>query len=122
MSFSSVKAWLYVLGEPSKTLPDDWGPLLNWIKIIGLLSLLAWTGAWMVTAIKERTIPRELNIAALIGLVGSVFGILLFLSLSLNVSVTLTTLAGSRIVLIVLWIFRLTLLIWIEWCSGGDRR
>lgn len=127
VSFAALKAWLYVLGEPSRTLPDDWGPLLNWLKIVGLLAFLAWAGAWAVTAVKERTIPYELNIAALIGLIGSVFGVLLLLSQTQNVDPMLTRIAQSRFASILDWIFRLLLLLWVEWALwssilGAGRR
>jgi len=69
--------WVFLLGEPSQTVSLWWGGLLIWVKVVALFGLVGWLGAWGVAAIKERTVPRWLNAAALAGLMGGVVAVVL---------------------------------------------
>src|SRR5262249_10379213 len=55
------------------------GGLITWVKVVGLMSLVAWVGSWVVTALKERKAARTgpLDIAALVALVGGLLSVLL---------------------------------------------
>jgi len=64
--------WMIVWGDPGRTIEGFWGPVLTFTKIVGLFSLLAWVGGWVVGAIKDRHAPkvRWLDTAALVSILG----------------------------------------------------
>lgn len=49
-----ILKWLFVLGEPNVTVAGAIGPLMTWLKVLGLFCLLAWLVGWVVGAIRER--------------------------------------------------------------------
>jgi hypothetical protein len=71
--------WLYLFGEPLRTMRGLLGGLITWLKVVGLVCLVAWAAAWLVTAIKERIVARGswLDFAALVALLGGVGSLLL---------------------------------------------
>jgi hypothetical protein len=57
--------WVYLLGDPAITTKGLLGSLLTWLKIIGLFSLVAWIGARVLQAIKDRiSLPALSGLAA----------------------------------------------------------
>jgi hypothetical protein len=65
--------WLFLLGEPSLSIPGILGGLLSWLKIVSLLSLIGWMVSWLAAALKERVGAKAnwLDIAALVALIAS---------------------------------------------------
>jgi hypothetical protein len=117
-----LRSYLYGIGEPSLTINQIWlagyavevGPALTWLKIVGLMSLLGWAGSWMVTAIKERTVPKEMNVAGVVAILGSIAAVLILMAQTEQKAQTLPT-ALIRVVSVLSWAFRLTLIVWAEW-------
>jgi ABC-type transport system involved in multi-copper enzyme maturation permease subunit len=63
--------WIYLTGDPSVGSSDVLGASITWAKAIGLICLLGWLFAWLITGIKERVVARGewfdyLGIAALV--------------------------------------------------------
>ncbi|QDV38577.1 ABC transporter permease [Tautonia plasticadhaerens] len=48
------QSWVLLIGDPIRTAPVWWGPILSWIKIISLAGLLGWVGAWAVSSLRGR--------------------------------------------------------------------
>ncbi|HWE39268.1 MAG TPA: hypothetical protein VG406_22150 [Isosphaeraceae bacterium] len=118
-----LRNYLYGIGEPSITINAQlpWplgfvevGPALTWLKVVGLMALLGWAGAWMVTAIKERTVPKEMNIAGLVAIFGSIAAVLVLMGQAEQKAQTLPT-ALLRVVSVLAWAFRLAMIVWAEW-------
>ena len=109
--------WLFTLGEPYRGLPDDWGVwagLLEWAKILALFSLLGWSCAWVVSAIKERVVPYWLNVAALASVIG--FGGTVLLTIMQGEGqLKVPNIAGVNAIDLASWAFRLVVLAWAEW-------
>jgi hypothetical protein len=64
-------AWIYLFSDPQVGAEGVVGGTITWVKAIGLICLLAWLFAWVVTGIKERVVARGewfdyLGVAALI--------------------------------------------------------
>ncbi len=103
--------WAYLLGEPSQTVPGWWGGPLIWVKVVALFGLVGWLGAWVVSAIKEQTVPRWLNAAALAGLLGGVVAVVLLVlesethrpSIKLGPLALVDILTAASEILLVLW-------------------
>ncbi|AMV39931.1 hypothetical protein [Planctomyces sp. SH-PL62] len=55
-ALQNALVWFFLFGEPSLSLPGLLGGLLTWTKAVGLLSLIGWTGYWVITAVKERVV------------------------------------------------------------------
>src|SRR4051794_3342248 len=72
-------SWLYLLGEPSVSVPGLLGGLITWVQGISLFCLLGWGVSWLTTALKERGVARGgwLDIAALVAVVGGLGTVLL---------------------------------------------
>ena len=53
--------WALQFGHPGISVPLWWGALLNWTKIMALVSLLGWAGSWMAASLRGRR-PSRLTI------------------------------------------------------------
>ena len=64
--------WMVVYGDPRFTIEGYWGQVITFIKVVGLFSLLAWSGSWVLAATKDRHGPkaRWLDVAALVAVLG----------------------------------------------------
>ncbi len=71
--------WLFLIGEPSISIPGIWGGVLTWLKVVSLFSLLAWVTSWLTSALKDRAVGKGnwLDIAALVAFIASPGAVLL---------------------------------------------
>ena len=141
--------WVYLLGDPSRTIPDEFisaslgggelpapglpmplryivygllsalswlpvGGLMTWFKVLGLLCLLGWVGAWVIAALKERVTPKAVNVMALIGALG--IGASVFLKVMQDEQRFTPPMLGKMSSLEILWMASIGLLvIWAVW-------
>ena len=80
---SPAQGWALRFGHPGISVPLWWAPLLNWTKVMALVSLLAWVGSWMAASLRgrrpsRRTVggARPMDLALLLAVIvgiGSVF-------------------------------------------------
>ena len=121
VQYRPLMAWLYLLGEPTATIPGYTtlqaivGGLITWVKVISLFCLLGWVVSWLATALKERTVARGtwLDVAALAALVGAV-GTLLMQVLETNKRIPIYTIGGAYTVTVLGVAFGLILFLWVE--------
>ncbi|RUL87546.1 hypothetical protein [Tautonia sociabilis] len=50
--------WALLIGDPIRTVPVWWGPILSWVKIVSLAGLLGWVGAWVMASLRGRRRAR----------------------------------------------------------------
>ena len=120
-SYRTVLTWLFLLGEPNTMFPAmSWSRallagLLTWGKVISLFCLVGWVAAWLVTAVKERTVGRGnwLDIAAFIALFG-VIGTVVLTVLEQNHLIPVYKIAGIYTVRLLAVVFLALLLLWVE--------
>src|SRR5262249_61391893 len=53
-----LMTWLFLLGEPTVTMPGFLGALITWLKVISLFCLLGWVGSWVASALRERNVAH----------------------------------------------------------------
>ncbi|RLT14791.1 MAG: hypothetical protein DWI24_02390 [Planctomycetota bacterium] len=120
MNFMS---WVYLLGDPAITTKGLLGSLLTWLKIIGLFSLVAWIGARVMQAIKDRISLPALSGIAAAGIVGGLISLLLQVLLSTG-RLALPIISGVSPVAILVILSILAVVAWLEatlWISMSRR-
>jgi hypothetical protein len=107
--------WLFLLGEPTITLPGLLGGLITWLKVVSLFCLVGWVVSWLATALKERTVARGnwLDVAALVALVG-VVGTMLLRVLETTGKVPVYKIAGVYTVTLLALLCGAILFLWVE--------
>ncbi|GAC1474636.1 MAG: hypothetical protein NVSMB9_25370 [Isosphaeraceae bacterium] len=108
-------AWLFILGEPTLTIPGLLGGLMTWVKIISLFCLLGWSASWVVAALKRRSVARGswLDIAALCAIVG-VVGTFLLWVLQTTERIKIYKIAGIYTVNLLSVVCGVVLFLWVE--------
>ena len=107
--------WLFVLGEPTITIPGFWGSMISFAKVIGLFALLGWTGAWVLAAFKDRRIKRDkwLDLAALVALIGCIASVAISVLQSTG-RIKASNIQGFPLGVAVAIPFLLILFVWVE--------
>ena len=108
--------WTVAIGDPTLTVPAWWGGLLTWVKIVGILCLIAWVFSWVAAALRERTAGRG-SWVDFVGLAGLGVGLV---AVVLQTRITLGLMkpgmaAGQPVVSLLAYFFGVCALIWIEW-------
>ena len=115
--------WVYLLGDPAITTKGLLGSLLTWLKIIGLFSLVAWIGARVLQAIKDRISLPALSGLAAAGLVGGLISILLQVLQSTG-RLALPIIGGVSPAIILAILSIIAVVVWLEatlWISMSRR-
>lgn len=107
--------WLFLYGDVQFTASGLLGGWLTWVKAIGVVGLVAWTLAWLVTAIKEGYLARGrwYDYIALVGLLLIPIGRLLATLEQSNVIKELK-LGTTPVAAILSYLAFFVLLLWIE--------
>ncbi len=50
--------WLFLASDPWFTTNDLVGGLMTWFKVMGLLCMVCWAVAWMVTGVQKKVVGR----------------------------------------------------------------
>lgn len=116
--------WLYAVGDPAYTIKGVLGSLLTWLKIVGLFSLIAWIGARVLAAIKDRiTLPALSGVAAA-GLLGGLVSVLLQV-LQTTGRLNLPGIAGVSASAVLGVVSLIAVMVWLEatlWVSMSRRK
>lgn len=115
--------WVYLLGDPAITTKGTLGALLTWLKIVGLFSLVSWTGSRVMAAIKDRISLPALSGIAAAGLLGGLVSILMQV-LQTTGRISLPAIAGVSPAALLGLVSMLAVLVWLEatlWTSMGRR-
>ncbi|MBI1325919.1 hypothetical protein GC170_22390 [bacterium] len=116
--------WVYLFGDPAYTTKGIFGSLLTWLKIIGLFSLVAWIGARILGAIKDRINLPALSGIAAAGLLGGIVSVL-FQVLQSTGRIALPSVAGVSAGAVLGLVSMLAVLVWLEatlWVSMSRRK
>ncbi len=115
--------WLFLFGEPAVSLPGPFGGLITWLKVVGLCCLVAWAAAWLVTAIKERSVGRGawLDIAALAALIGGIGAMLLHVLVTTK-RIEVHQMGGVPLAFVLSLVCGAILFLWVEWGLWGAIR
>ncbi|HEY2157826.1 MAG TPA: hypothetical protein VGH33_19515 [Isosphaeraceae bacterium] len=116
--------WLGVWGDPSYTIDGPFGPVITFIKIVGLFSLLGWIAGWAMGARRDRNVPKApwLDVVGLVSVLGLLLAVTLGVlqatkripSIDLGIGLSLPAIVGLP--------FAIGLLAWIEralWVTIG---
>ncbi len=116
--------WVYLFGDPAFTTKGILGSLLTWLKIIGLFSLVAWIGARILGAIKDRINLPALSGIAAAGLLGGIASVL-FQVLQSTGRIALPSVGGVSAGAVLGLVSLLAVLVWLEatlWVSMSQRK
>lgn len=134
--FEGMRAWhvwARIFGEPGSTVLAWWDLPLTWVKVVALLSLLAWLGSWVLAALRDRSAGHEavgktrltdvLAAAALIGQLALVF----VQVAQANGRMPVWAVSGVPVATLLAFAFAGILLLWVEALMWGalsrrDRR
>jgi ABC-type transport system involved in multi-copper enzyme maturation permease subunit len=108
--------WLFLYGELRYTTGGMLGGWVTWLKAISVISLVGWTGSWIITAIKERYLGRGrwYDFVALAGLL-LVPAARLLATLESSKAITgALKIGGTPVAAILMYIAVLVLVIWVE--------
>lgn len=121
--FITFISWVYIIGDPAYTTKGIFGSLLTWLKIIGLFSLVAWVGARILAAVKDRISLPALSGVAAAGLLGGIASVLLQV-LQTTGRIALPSVGGASAAAVLGLISMLAVLAWLEatlWVSMSRR-
>jgi hypothetical protein len=111
----SLMTWLFLLGEPTVTMPGFLGALITWLKVVSLFCLLGWVCSWVASALRERKVARLswLDIAALAAVGGGAVTMLIRV-LETTQRILIYKLAGIYTVTLLTVICGAVLFVWVE--------
>ncbi len=116
--------WLGVWGDPSFTIEGPFGPVITFIKIVGLFSLLGWIFAWAMGARRDRNVPKApwLDVVGLVSVIGLLLAVTLGVLQSTKRIPMVDLGIGLSLPAIVGLPFAIGLLVWVEralWVTIG---
>jgi ABC-type transport system involved in multi-copper enzyme maturation permease subunit len=115
--FRAAMTWLFLLGEPTVTVPGLLGALITWTKVISLFCLLGWVCSWIAAALRARNVAKGswLDIAALIAVISGA-GTMLLRVLETTERISVYKIQGTNIYIVTLLalICLGVILIWVE--------